>query len=73
MPRTETQSDAARHALPPPPLPQPPTEPEPFECCGNGCDYCVWTVYFEQLAEYEEALAEREAHARRGGDSRRSA
>lgn len=26
-------------------LPEPPNEPEEYECCGNGCINCVWEVY----------------------------
>ena len=47
--------------------PAPPAEPEPYECCGNGCDNCVWTVYFEKLAEYErlkQLEEERQEHGR---------
>jgi hypothetical protein len=36
--------------------PSPPKEPDPHECCGNGCENCVWTTYFERLAEYEESV-----------------
>jgi len=32
-----------------------PTEPAPEECCGNGCERCVWTTYWEELAEWEAA------------------
>lgn len=32
----------------------PPVVPE--FCCGNGCENCVWNIYFEELKEYEEYL-----------------
>lgn len=34
-----------------------PVEPGPWECCGNGCDPCVYDRYWEELARYENALA----------------
>ena len=40
----------------PPPLPpQPPVE---GECCGRGCEYCVWVYYDQALRRYEAALAQ---------------
>lgn len=29
-----------------------PRAPQPHECCGNGCDPCVWTTYMEQYAAW---------------------
>jgi len=26
--------------------------PEPYECCGNGCDACVWVIYFDAQKAY---------------------
>ncbi len=47
----------------PPPLPpQPPVE---GECCGRGCEYCVWVYYDQALRRYEAALAQ--WRARYGG------
>jgi hypothetical protein len=52
--------------------PSPPVEPEPWECCGSGCEPCVYDRYWEELARYEEALARwRKAVARRGAQDRR--
>ncbi len=28
--------------------------PQEHECCGNGCDDCVWTHYFDEQKEYLE-------------------
>jgi len=40
----------------PPPLPpQPPVE---GECCGRGCEYCVWVYYDQARRRYEAALAQ---------------
>lgn len=49
-------SSAAGQRPPRSPL-QPPTEPDPSECCGRGCSNCVWTVYLEELQEHQAALA----------------
>jgi hypothetical protein len=32
-----------------------PLPPGDGECCGNGCERCVWTVYQEQLEAYRRA------------------
>jgi hypothetical protein len=32
-----------------------PREPEPGECCGTGCARCVWDIYFDKVAEWEQA------------------
>ncbi|WP_343227431.1 oxidoreductase-like domain-containing protein [Rhodanobacter sp. DHB23] len=39
------------------PRPQPPPEPDPGECCGNGCDPCIYDLYNDQVAYYRTALA----------------
>jgi hypothetical protein len=38
--------------------PPPPSEPAPEECCGKGCEECVWTVYWNEYREYQISLAE---------------
>lgn len=40
------------------PKPQP---PDPYECCGNSCDNCVWTVYWEALEDWERREKRRAA------------
>lgn len=32
-----------------------PIPPEPHECCGNGCEPCVWDIYREALRKWQEA------------------
>lgn len=34
-----------------------PTRPEPGECCGSGCDPCVFELYERAMEEYRSALA----------------
>ncbi len=41
----------------PDPRPLPPREPELNECCGSGCEPCVFDRYHAALERYEEALA----------------
>jgi hypothetical protein len=40
-----------------PPL-LPPKPPVEGECCGRGCEYCVWVYYDQALRRYEAALAQ---------------
>ena len=39
------------------PRPLPPREPGIEECCGSGCEPCVFDRYAEALERYQEALA----------------
>jgi hypothetical protein len=39
------------------PAPQSPQEPDPGDCCGEGCVNCVFDVYEAALARYELRLA----------------
>jgi hypothetical protein len=39
------------------PLPQPPREPGPEDCCQSGCEACVWDVYAAEMKRYKEAVA----------------
>ncbi len=34
------------------PLPPPPREPDPEECCGSGCERCVFDLYEERLERW---------------------
>ena len=38
--------------------PQPPRAPEQWECCGSGCEPCVYDLYWEAMERYERALQE---------------
>jgi hypothetical protein len=37
------------------PQPQAPLAPADNECCGNGCEPCVWTLYQQALEAYRQA------------------
>lgn len=39
------------------PRPLPPTEPAACDCCGNGCEPCVYDSYAEEREHYRAALA----------------
>ncbi|KAK7197942.1 oxidoreductase-like protein [Novymonas esmeraldas] len=43
-----------------------PREPAPGECCGSGCTRCVWDVFYDELARFEDFIAkggvEEESH-----------
>lgn len=39
------------------PPPAPPQEPDPADCCGEGCVRCIFDVYEENLERYRAALA----------------
>lgn len=55
-------------------LPPPPRPPEAHECCGNGCDPCVYQLYDEALERWERRVARIRARRERrreqgsGGD-----
>ncbi|KAF9986766.1 hypothetical protein BGZ65_006310 [Modicella reniformis] len=42
-------------------LPPEPIKPGPGECCGNDCDPCVNTIYWEDLAGYKDRVKKLEA------------
>jgi hypothetical protein len=37
-------------------MPQPPREPLREECCGGGCDPCVYDRYSDAMERYRDAL-----------------
>jgi len=42
--------------VPEDPAPTPPPAPASGDCCRGGCEPCVFQLYEEELARYEEAL-----------------
>jgi hypothetical protein len=42
----------------PDPPPTMPPEPEAGACCQNGCDPCVYDLYWAAVDRYEQALAD---------------
>ncbi|SEI40211.1 oxidoreductase-like domain-containing protein [Frateuria terrea] len=38
------------------PPPARPAEPDPGDCCGEGCVHCVLDRYDEAMARYQAAL-----------------
>ena len=38
------------------PEPRPPEHPHPGDCCGNGCEPCVFDLYDEALERYRRDL-----------------
>ncbi|KEP63823.1 UNVERIFIED_CONTAM: hypothetical protein HHA_230640 [Hammondia hammondi] len=49
--------------------PVPPWKPEPEDCCGSGCERCIFDMYYEQLEEYEEALKRWDVQQRQLGQT----
>ncbi|MBF6990452.1 oxidoreductase [Cupriavidus sp. IK-TO18] len=44
----------------------PPERPGDDECCGSGCDPCIFDFYYQELDRYREELRAWEArHAAR--------
>lgn len=46
-------------------LPPPPRKPDLDECCGNGCDPCVFDRYHDAVAAWKRACREIESEAKR--------
>ena len=38
-------------------LPPRPQEPDPGECCGRGCDPCIYDYYEKALLRWEKRVA----------------
>lgn len=47
-------------------LPPPPREPDLDECCGSGCDPCVFDLYEERLERWRERCEALRARAGAG-------
>ena len=39
------------------PAPVRPEEPDPADCCGEGCVRCIYDVHEEAMERYQAALA----------------
>ena len=37
-------------------LPPKPEEPDPYECCGRGCDPCIYDYYAKRVARWEKQV-----------------
>lgn len=52
--------------MPPPspddPRPLPPNRPDDEDCCGGGCNPCIFDYYYEEMERYRDEL--RAWHAR---------
>jgi hypothetical protein len=58
------------------PRPEPPERPAPEDCCGSGCDQCVYELYEDALDRYRAKLAaweQRQALRKMGSGSFSSA
>ncbi|WP_231586597.1 oxidoreductase-like domain-containing protein [Cupriavidus basilensis] len=57
---TAERSAAAQPAPQPaaalPPRPQAPVAPDINECCGNGCEPCIFDLHAEAMARYRAEL-----------------
>jgi hypothetical protein len=40
-------------------LPKPPVEPHDDECCGRGCDPCIFDYYERGMQRWETRIRER--------------
>jgi len=45
----------------PDPKPEPPEPPDFNDCCGNGCEPCIFDLHDMAMDEYRKALRAREA------------
>jgi len=52
-----------------PKKPEPPMEVDPDDCCGSGCQRCVYEIYNVELENYESALEKYEEEMERFEDS----
>lgn len=43
------------------PRPVPPVEPALEDCCGNGCDPCIFDLHYAAMDRYRAELAAWEA------------
>ena len=43
------------------PKPEPPVAPDLNDCCGNGCDPCIFDLHDMAMAQYRQVLKEWQA------------
>ncbi|WOB06807.1 oxidoreductase-like domain-containing protein [Piscinibacter gummiphilus] len=53
----------------PDPKPEPPVAPDFDQCCGNGCEPCIFDLHDMAMDQYRQAL--RAWNARREADTAR--
>ncbi len=51
------------------PRPIEPVEPDLNDCCGNGCEPCVFDTYIEEKRAWEQAVKAWEERRRLAGDA----
>ena len=44
-----------------------PREPGPEECCGRGCETCVWSLYTHELAAWKRGEGREGRREEEGG------
>ena len=49
--------------------PEPPEPPEPADCCGGGCERCVYDLHEEAMDRWREALRRWQAQHAPGPES----
>lgn len=51
------------------PMPQPPVPPDLEDCCGNGCDPCIFDAHDLAMDDYRQALRAWQARQAPAGTS----
>ena len=49
----DSEKESLMKGIRPSDRPTRPRSPSPSDCCGTGCDVCVWTVYHDAMADYD--------------------
>ncbi len=52
----DTTDMGTSQPFPDDPMPQPPTPPALEDCCGNGCDPCIFDAHDLAMDAYRQAL-----------------
>ena len=56
LPDNRAMPSTAPASAPDDPMPQPPQPPALEDCCGNGCNPCVFDLHDLAMDEYRQAL-----------------